>query len=282
MISAPESNPTDEKWTYFTPATILDVRGLQTAYRRAGAGPSTVYLHGVGLTGKWLPFHEALSRRVDLIAPELPGFGDTPLPPWLRSVDDVVVHLDDLLEQLEVDELHLVGYGLGGWVAARFAVLYPRRLRSVTLISPLGLRVPGNPVYDFFRMTPDEADTILRNGTGEAYADQLDEGDPVEALVRRYREITAAARIAWNPRYDVRFERLLARVRCPSLVLAAEEDRVVPRAHCERYAELLVNSRLAVIEGSAGPTGHQSLIQEPEAVAEAIASLVVDQDLTHA
>jgi pimeloyl-ACP methyl ester carboxylesterase len=272
------ANQSSERWSFYTPPTIVDVRGLDTAYRRAGTGPPTVYLHGIGLTGKWLPFHDALGRRVDLIAPEQPGFGDTPLPSWLRSVDDVVLHLDDLLEVLGVGDLHLVGHGLGGWVAARLAVLYPRRLRSLTLVSPLGLRVPGSPLYDFFRMTPEEADGILLNGAAESYPDQLDEGEPVEALVRRYREITAAARIAWNPRYDVRFDRLLARVTCPALVIAAQDDRVVPRAHCERYAELLPNATLEMIEGSAAPTAHQSLVQEPEALAEMVARFVVDQE----
>ncbi|HTX47121.1 MAG TPA: alpha/beta hydrolase [Solirubrobacteraceae bacterium] len=276
MLATASDTGRSERWPYYTTPTVVDVRGLATAYRRGGSGPLMVYLHGLGLTGKWLPFHQSLSRGVDLVAPEQPGFGDTPLPAWLRSVDDVVIHLDDLFDRIGVKDLHLAGHGLGGWIAARFAVVYPRRLRSLTLVSPLGLRVAGSPLYDFFRMTPDETDGILLNGTGESYRDQLDNGDPVEALVRSYGEITAAARIAWNPRYDVRFERLLERVTCPALVVAAQDDRVVPRAHCERYVELLPDARLEVIEGSAGPTAHLSFVQEPDRLAEAIARFVVN------
>ncbi|HTX07393.1 MAG TPA: alpha/beta hydrolase [Solirubrobacteraceae bacterium] len=268
----------DEKWPFYTTPAIVDVRGLATAYRREGSGRVVVYIHGLGLTGKWLPFHQALSRGVDLIAPEQPGFGETPLPPWLRSIDDVVIHLDDLFETIGIEQLHLVGHGLGGWIAARFAVVYPRRLRTLTLVSPLGLRVAGSPLYDFFRMTPDEADGILLNGTGDSYRDQLDNGEPVEALVRSYGEITAAARIAWNPRYDVRFERLLERVSCPALVVAAQDDRLLPRAHCERYVDLLPDARLEVIEGSQTPTSHLSLVQEPDRLAEVIATFVVDHE----
>jgi pimeloyl-ACP methyl ester carboxylesterase len=277
MVTASEIEQTD-KWPFYTPPTLVDVRGLATAYRRGGTGPVVVYLHGLGLTGKWLPFHQALSQRVDLIAPEQPGFGDTPLPPWLRSMDDVVIHLDDLFACIGLDDLHLVGHGLGGWIAAEFAVVYPRRLLSLTLLSPLGLRVPGSPLYDFFRMTPEEADGILLNGTGEGYADQLDDGEPVEARVRSYREITAAARVAWNPRYDVRFERLLSRVSCRALVVAAQDDRVVPRAHCERYVELLPDARLEVLEGSDAPSAHLSVVQEPDRLAETVTGFIIDQE----
>jgi pimeloyl-ACP methyl ester carboxylesterase len=262
----------DHARPFHTPPQVADVRGLATAYRRVGSGPVVVYLHGATVTGKWLPFHAALAGRVDLVAPEQPGFGDTPLPDWLRCMDDVVLHLDDLLAQLDVEELHLAGHGLGAWMAAAFAVTYPRRLRSLTLAAPMGLRVPERPVFDTFRMTPDEADEILLNGTSERFADELDQGDRVEATVRGYREITAAARVAWNPRYDVRFERLLARVTCPALVIAAGEDRIVGREHAERYAELLPAGRLETIAGAA----HLLPVQEPLRLAELIASFVTD------
>lgn len=266
-----------QPWPFYTPPETIDIRGVLTAYRRAGSGPAVVYLHGAGLTRRWLPFHERLSGRVDLLAPELPGFGDTVRPEWLRSIDDVVLHLDDLLEALGLGEFHLVGHSLGGWIAADFAVRYPRRLRSLTLVAPLGLRVPGSPLYDIFRMTPDEADEILFNGEAARYGEYLEEGDPVEALVHGYAELTTAARLAFNPRYDHRLDRRLARVTCPSLVIVAEDDRVVPRTHGERYAELLPDARLAVIEGDT-PTGHLALVQEPERLADTIADFVDEQE----
>jgi len=266
------------KWPFYTPPTVIDVRGLATGYRRAGTGPVVVYLGGLNLWGKWLPFHGALAAKTDLTVPELPGFGETALPDWLRSVDDAVLHLDDLLAALGISDFHLAGQGLGGWVAARFAVIYPRRLRSLTLISAMGLRVKGSPLYDYFRMTPDEADGILLNGTGGKYQQELDNGDYVEATVRTFKELTAAARMAWNPRYDVRFDRLLERVTAPALVIAPQQDRLVPHSHAERYADLLPSATLRVIEGSDAPTAHLALLQEPARLAALIAEFVVAQE----
>jgi len=140
------------------------------------------------------------------------------------------------------------------------------------------MRVPGHPLYDVFRMTPEEADDVLLNGSASEYGPELDNGEHVEATVRSYREITAAARMAWNPRYDVRFERLLTRVTAPALVIAAQDDHVVPREHCERYADLLPNGQLRVIEGATAPTAHLALLQEPRGLAEMIATFVANQE----
>ncbi|HWI22030.1 MAG TPA: alpha/beta hydrolase [Baekduia sp.] len=254
------------------------MRGLATTYRRAGSGPTVVYLHGMDLTQRWLPFHQSLSQRVDLIAPEQPGFGDTPMPQWLRSIDDVVLHLDDLFETLGLDDLHLVGFSLGGWIAAAFAVAYPRRLTSLTLAAPFGLRVVDSPPYDVFRMTPEESDDVLFNGHRDEVITDDPEADRVETFVHSYLELTAAARLAWNPRYDHRFDRRLERVACPALVIAAQDDHVLPREHCERWAELLPSGRLTVLEGRSAPTGHMMVALEPKRLADLIADFVTAEE----
>ena len=53
-----------------------------------------------GLTRRWLPFHEELSKRVDLIAPEHPGYGGTPFPDWLDGFPDLVLHYAEFFDRL--------------------------------------------------------------------------------------------------------------------------------------------------------------------------------------
>src|SRR5437899_1249625 len=105
------------------------------------------------MTRRWLPLYEALSRYGDVVVPEHPGFGETPLPDWLDGFDDLVLHYAELADLLELGRFHLVGYSFGGWIAAELAAFYPERLRSLTLIAPLGLRVQGHTPADLFRMS---------------------------------------------------------------------------------------------------------------------------------
>ena len=134
---------------YYTQPQFIDVNGLGTAFRRKGSGEPVLFLHGAGSTRMWLPMYERFSKSVDFIAPEHPGFGETPRPDWLENFNDLVIHYDQFLAELEIEDVHLVGWSLGGWTAAEFASYYPRRLKSLTLIVPIGLRLVDNPASIF-------------------------------------------------------------------------------------------------------------------------------------
>jgi pimeloyl-ACP methyl ester carboxylesterase len=80
------------------------------------------------------------------------------------------------------------------------------------------------------------------------------------------REASTVAGLVWERRSDRKLERRLRRVTCPTLVVGAENDRLVPNEASDRYADLLPNARLTRIAG----TGHAIIIEQPEATAQAI------------
>ena len=80
----------------------------------------------------------------------------------------------------------------------------------------------------------------------------LPDFESLDEIVHQYGEGATLARLAWTPQYNLKLERRLARVTCPSLVVRAEDDRLIPDEMAERYAELLPNSRIETIPG----TGH--------------------------
>ena len=253
---------------FYTEPERLAVGEVQVAYRRKGEGEPVLYLHGNGFTRMWLPFHDQLAGQMDLIAPEHPGYGETPMPDWLAGFDDLVLHYDELLDLLELETVHVIGYSLGGWIAAELAAFYPRRLRSLTLVCPAGLRVPGQPAPNLIAMTTEAVWQTLFNDPRNA--DQvMPDYESVEEVVHLYGEATTFARLAWNPQYDVKLERRLRRVDCPALVIGAEHDRVIPDAVADRYAELL-GARLERIDG----TGHALAIEQPDTAVALIASHV--------
>lgn len=259
-------------WPFYTQPKFEDIRGLKTAYRRKGAGEPVVYLHGAGLTRRWLPFHEELSKRADLIAPEHPGYGDTPFPDWLDGFPDLVLHYAEFFDRLGLGKVHLVGHSFGGWIAAEIASYYPERLASLQLIAPAGLQ--GAFRHDVFRQSGDEVVERIFNGKAEKYPDYLEEGDPVEALVHNYQELTTLARLAWQPRHNAKLERRLGRVRAPTQVILTEEDRVIDNAVAARYGDIIPGAVVTTIVNEEDSTTHLPFVQAPAKLAGLVGDFV--------
>jgi pimeloyl-ACP methyl ester carboxylesterase len=270
----------ERSWAYWVEPSRVAVDEVETAFRRKGSGAPTVFLHGAGLTRVWLPFLEELSASVDVIAPEHPGFGDSPLPDGFDGFDDVVLHYDAFLDALGLDRVHLVGHALGGWIAAELAVFFPRRFKSVTLIAPSGLRLRGVPSIDTFRMTPEELSAASFNGREERYRETLvQEGEPAD-MVRAFEEGVVRARLSWNPRYDWKLDRRLRRVSAPTLVIGAEEDRMVPTEMAARFGELIPNARVVTVAGERGePSGHLVHVEQPVEVARLVSEHVIASEV---
>src|SRR5271170_6468461 len=134
--------------------SVLAVRGCRIRLMRGGAGSPLVVLHGAS-GANVQPFMQQLSQKFDVIAPEHPGFGDSDTPDWLDNIHDLAYFYLDLLDELKLNGVHLVGNSLGGWIAAELAVRNTQRLASLTLAGSAGLDVPGVKQMDSF-LTSDE------------------------------------------------------------------------------------------------------------------------------
>ncbi|MFI5080604.1 MAG: alpha/beta fold hydrolase [Streptosporangiales bacterium] len=118
------------------------------AHTRTGAGAPLVLLHGIGSSRRaWDPVIPALAERFDVIAVDLPGFGDSePLPPEVESRPAALAAaVAGLLDDLGITTPHVAGNSLGGWVALELAGIRPAA--SLTLLSPAGLWRGSVPLY---------------------------------------------------------------------------------------------------------------------------------------
>ncbi|HYV87220.1 MAG TPA: alpha/beta fold hydrolase, partial [Candidatus Polarisedimenticolia bacterium] len=121
--------------------TKLAVRGCNITMMRGGAGRPLLMLHGAGGAGTWLPYMADLAARHDVIVPEHPGFGQSDTPDWLDTISDLANFYLDFLDQLDLNNVDLVGHSLGGWIAAELAARNTRRLASLTLVCSAGIHV---------------------------------------------------------------------------------------------------------------------------------------------
>jgi pimeloyl-ACP methyl ester carboxylesterase len=118
------------------------------AFDRSGNGSPLVLLHPLGSSRRvWDPVLPVLAERHDVIAVDLPGFGESePLPAAVEPHPAALAAaVGRQLDHLGIEHPHLVGNSLGGWIALELAQQRP--VASVTLLSPAGLWPGSTPGY---------------------------------------------------------------------------------------------------------------------------------------
>lgn len=111
-------------------------------YERRGSGTPLICLHGIGHHGRaWRPVMDALADHHDVIAVDLPGFGESPSPPpYVRSLARLADVLTAFFAELGVARPHVVGNSMGGGLCLELAAA--GAVSSVTALSPIGFATP--------------------------------------------------------------------------------------------------------------------------------------------
>jgi pimeloyl-ACP methyl ester carboxylesterase len=245
--------------------TIL---GARIHLRRAGKGPPLLFLHGAGGVPAWTPFFETLAESFELLVPDHPGFGASDTPPWLRNIGDAAFYYLDLIEALNLSNLHVVGTSLGGWMIAEAAVRNCAPFASLTLVAPAGLRVIGVPGGDPFLWSHEEHVRALY--FDQRFAERaLAAPTTPEAADLQLKNRFTFARLAWQPRlFNPDLERWLHRIKAPVQLVWGNEDRLLPIAYAQAWLARLPRARLLPLPDC----GHLPHVERADAVAAAIKS----------
>ena len=121
---------------------------MSLAATRTGSGAPLLLVHALGLSrAAWEPVVPTLAERFEVLAVDLPGFGDSPpLPVGVVPRPAMLASaLAEYLDEQAVSRPHVVGNSIGGWVALELAAIRP--IASLTLLSPAGLWPDGTPTY---------------------------------------------------------------------------------------------------------------------------------------
>jgi abhydrolase domain-containing protein 6 len=114
-----------------------------------GEGDPLVLVHGLGATRAiWGRVAPTLTERRRLIAPDLPGFGESPRPAGTFTLEGAADSIAATLADRGVGEIDLVGHSLGGAVALRMASRHPELVRRLVLSAPAGFRPRSQPLAD--------------------------------------------------------------------------------------------------------------------------------------
>jgi pimeloyl-ACP methyl ester carboxylesterase len=248
------------------PVTKLDIRGCGIALRRTGSGRPMLLLHGATDAGQWLPCMDELATHHDVIAPEHPGFGASDTPAWLDIIPDLANFYLDLIDQLDLTDVDLVGHDLGGWIAAELAVRDQRRLASLTLVGAAGIHVPGAAQTDPFLRTDEQR--IRDHFHDPARADAM-----IKRVLRpeledlNLQNQTTTARLTWQPRgYDPHLAKWLHRIKLPTLLVWGGNDKLLPPVYAAAWQKLIPAAQLVIIPDC----GHLPHVEQPVAFVAAL------------
>lgn len=243
------------------------VAGLTLEVHTRGVGPTLVFLHsGEGLFGA----HDALerlSRDYRVVVPSHPGFGNSELPAWVSSVDDISYIYLDFLKTLGGEPSILVGSSFGGWLAAEIAVKSTSSISSLVLVDALGVKINGPSARDIVDMhaTPEGQLPAL------LYADVTKRIDPStfsdEDGLIYFRNRETLALLGWRPyMYNPRLRGRLHRIDVPTLVVWGDRDGIVSTDYGQQLASDIPGSRFALVKDA----GHYPYIEKPAEFSAAI------------
>lgn len=231
------------------PLVIDDTgRGRPILVLHGGGGPDTV---------KPITAHLATSRRV--LTPTLPGWNGAPRPESMTTVGDYAQAYLDHLADLGLGDVVAIGSSLGGWIAAEMATRDRTGvLGGVVIVDGAGIVVEGEPITDFFSLTPREVAEHAWHDPDRYFIDPSTV-PPERAAIQQANMQTMAlvAHSMHNPELRGR----LGAVTIPALVIWGESDRIFTPGYGRAYADSFARGRFALVTAA----GHLPQIEQPVA-----------------
>jgi pimeloyl-ACP methyl ester carboxylesterase len=241
---------------------MIDVGGRETAVITGGSGDALVFLHGGGIVEGFDCF-APLTEHFRFIAPLMPGYDRTALRPAIRSIDELVEHTSRVLDELGVGDFVLVGFSIGGWVAASLAAAHPERVRKLVISSAYGVDDPDHPVADIASMAPGEIYNVLTREPA-VFTGRLPHGEDPAFDAARALEAQSLAGFVPGP-FDPALPAKLERLTMPILLTWGEDDQLTPVARLEAWRAALPQAQARVF-----PFGGHLLFHEQREAVDAI------------
>lgn len=245
----------------------VQVAGAEMQVLKGGSGDPLLVLHDeMGQPG-WLQLHEELAKSYNVYAPSLPGFGVTDRLDWVMNVRDMATWTLWAMEDMGLSSPNVVGFSLGGWIAAEMATQSPRAFRRMALAAPAGILPPTGEILDMFLVVSRQFITAgFHDPSSVAAFQEVCPDEPSPEQVESWETAREeACRLTWRPyMHDRSLPHRLGRLKdLPSMIIWGRNDEVVPVSAAEVYNRSIAGSRLATIENC----GHRSDVEKTAEVA---------------
>jgi pimeloyl-ACP methyl ester carboxylesterase len=253
----------------------VTVEGRPMNVVELGEGPPMLLIHGLG--GSWQNWLETIphfARRFRVIAPDLPGFGASPMPAEAISIPGYGRAMCSLLDALGSSSAVVVGNSLGGFIGVELAIRVPALVERLVLVSAAGLAIEHQrrePVRTAARALAfasawvgAKADVFARRprlrrlllATSAAHPERLPPRLAAE-------QIRASGKPGWIGAFDALLSYpirgRLGDVSCPTLIVWGDRDRMVPVGDADEFERAIPDARKVIFRD----TGHVAMLERP-------------------
>ncbi|NBB92529.1 MAG: alpha/beta fold hydrolase [Gammaproteobacteria bacterium] len=249
--------------------------GIEWHLLEGGHGEPLVLLHGFnGDAYHFARVSRALGKHFRVIAPDLPGFGQTRFDSELEfDVESQARRVLDLLDELGIDRFYLGGSSMGGYVACALARLAPGRVRALWLLDPGGLQTAAlSPLFEIVDQGGHNALVVRDRSDFVRLMDYCFVRPPwlpgplARELADRAGRNASRAQAIFD---DIRFrstplEQLAEGLAVPALIVWGQADQVLHPEGLDILAERMPSARKLLLPD----TGHLPMIERPRTVAE--------------
>ena len=255
---------------------FIEIDEVNVHYRDEGEGFPIVLIHGTAASlHTWDAWTDVLIKTNRVIRMDLPAFGITgPNKNADYSIEAYTTFLHSFLEKLKLEKFHLAGNSLGGHIAWNYTADYPSKVEKLILVDASGLptnksqpaifKMAKTPILNslFLYITPR---FLIKKNIEEVYED---DSKITDELINRYHKMALRvgnrkafidrAKTDFKLDTQVNLEKLKS-IQTPTLLIWGAKDLWIPLANGIRMNEILVNSKLEVLENS----GHVPMEENP-------------------
>jgi pimeloyl-ACP methyl ester carboxylesterase len=240
----------------------VHVAGTDLVLIQGGSGRPVLVLHEeLGHPG-WLRWHSELARSRTILIPQHPGFGKSPRVEWVRNIRDLAGFYALALKERGLAPIDVIGFSLGGWIAAEMAACNPAQFRKMVLVAPTGIKPPEGDIMDLFIITARAyLDASIQDPQSTPEFAKLYGGEQTPEQFEAWEDARAeTSRLAWQPyMFNPSLGQLLEIASgLPTLIVWGKQDRIVPISAAEVYKKSIPGSELVVFDNC----GHRPEIEK--------------------
>lgn len=238
---------------------------------RYGVGEPIIFIHGVGGSSQYWYFQrEYLKDRMEVILIDLPGHGQS-IRKGCKTIEEARDMVRDVILETGIQKCYLVGHSMGGGIAMSFALEYPELLKGIVLVCT-GAKL---------KVLPSILDGVMKDKEATVRMIMMDyafsKKTPQKMKENGFKDMMkSSAEIIYQGFMSCdRFSAIgsLDKITLPTMIIGGKDDLLTPPSYSEYLHKKIKGSTLVIVEDA----GHMVMIEQPDAVNQAIENFVTGQ-----